>query len=424
VKKGPVPFFIKYLRFNSKRRGNIKIRIIPIVLSLSVLILSVSFGGQKAEWKGKIEIEDGIKVIKNPAEPLYGEMKLELEEDLSIGNEEDENYLFYRARDIQVDTDGNIYVLDSGNHRLQVFDKSGKYLRTIGKSGQGPGEFNAPSSLQLDDETGNIFVTDNMLRKIIIFENEGRYIDKDINLVELLNDFYLDSDKCIWGKFSLPGIDMYRFIKKLTLTGKVEKIFTEIPYNMKKLMLSKTKVGNTAYVGGYFFTHGYEYDLFLSQIDNHTFIYGYSKEYELIAVDITCEILFLIKKDESPIKITKSERDRIKDRIKWDIMKQGHLVPDISLEFPDYKPYFYSIITDDKSRIYVRKNPVSRESNTNHEYDVFNKEGRYIYKINLDHYPEVIKDGYIYTRMTNEETGLEQIKRYRIKNWDQIKVSK
>jgi len=102
------------------------------------------------------------------------------------------------------------------------------------------------------------------------------------------------------------------------------------------------------------------------------------------------------------------------------IMMQGHLVPDISIKFPDYKPHFYSIIIDDKSRIYVRKNPVSRESGTNHEYDVFNKEGLYLYRINLDHYPYLIKDGYIYTRMTNEETGLEQIKRYRIKNWEKI----
>jgi len=381
--------------------------------------LPVSFGGQKAEWKGKIETEDGIKVIKNPAEPLYGEIKLELEEDLSIGNEEDENYLFYRARDIQVDTEGNIYVLDSGNHRLQVFDKSGKYLRTIGKRGQGPGEFNSPTRLKLDNETGNIFVTDNMLRKIIIFENEGRYIDKDINLVELLNDFYLDSDRCIWGKFLLPGIES-RFIKKITSAGKVEKTLAEIPYYVNRILLSSSKVGNTKYGVGYFFTHGYEYDLFLSEVNNHTFIYGYSKEYELIAVDITGETLFMIRKDESPIKITKSERDRIKDRIKMNIMMKGHLVPDISIKFSDYMPFFYSIITDDKSRIYVRKNPVSRESNTNHEYDVFNKEGRYIYKIHLDHYPEVIKDGYIYTRMTSEETGLEQIKRYRIKNLDKI----
>jgi len=397
-----------------------KIRIISIILSLSVSILLVSFGGQKAEWQGKIETEGGIKVIKNPAEPLYGEMKLELEEDLSIGNEEDENYLFYRAGDIQVDTEGNIYVLDSGNHRLQVFDKDGKYLRTIGKRGQGPGEFNTPTCLRLDDKTGNIYVVDNMLRKIIIFDKEGKYIDKDIPLVEILSDFCLNSDRSIWGKFLLPGLDS-RFIKKVTLTGKVEKTLVEIPYYVNRILLSSSKVGNTKYGVGHFFTHGYEYDLFLSQIDNHTFIYGYSKEYELIAIDETGKVLLKIRKDEPPVRITNSERDRITDRIKGNIMMRGHLVPDISIKFPDYKPHFYSIITDDKSRIYVRKNPVSRESGTNHEYDVFNKEGRYIYKIHLDHYPYLIKNGYIYTRTTNEETGLEQIKRYRIKNWDKIK---
>ena len=384
----------------------------------------VSFGGQKAEWKGKIEIEDGIKVIKNPAEPLYGEIKLELEEDLSIGNEEDENYLFYQARDIQVDTDGNIYVLDRGNHRLQVFDKDGKYLRTIGKKGQGPGEFNSPRSLQLDNETGNIFVADYMSMTIIVFGKEGKYIDKDIHHVEFLHDFYLDSDGCIWGKFSLPGIETYRFIKKLNLTGKVEKTFVEIPYHTQNITISKTREGNTSYISGYFFTHGYEDDLFISRVDNDTFIYGHSKKYELVAVDKAGNVLFIIRKDESPIKITKNERERVKDRIKEGIMMQGHYVPEISIKFPDYKAYFYSIITDDKSRIYVRKNPRSREPNTNHEYDVFDKEGIYLYRINLDHYPEVIKDGYIYTIISNEETGLEQIKRYRIKNWDQIKVSK
>ena len=397
-----------------------KAKVLSIALFLSAFIMVISFGGQKTDWKGKIEIEDGVKVIKNPGEPLYGEIKLELEEDLSIGNEEDKNYLFYRLRDIQVDTDGNIYVLDSGNRRLQVFDKNGKYLRTIGKRGQGPGEFNAPTCFQLDDETENIFVTDNTRRKIIIFEKEGKYIDKDIHLVEILSDFCLDSDRCILGKFKLPGIDS-RFIKKVTLAGKVEKTFTEIPYHMQRIVTSLTREGNTGYIGAYLITHGYEYDVFLSKVDNHTFVYGHSKKYELVAVDKSGKTLFIIRKDESPIKITKTERDRIKDRIKWDIRKDGRLVPEISLKFPDYKPYFYSIITDDISRIYVRKNPVSRESNTNHEFDVFNKEGMYLYKIHLNYYPDVIKNGYLYTIVVNEENGLEQIKRYRIKNWGKIK---
>jgi len=351
---------------------------------------------------------------------MYGEIKFELEEDLSIGNEDDENYLFYGIRDIQVDTDGNIYVLDSGNHRLQVFDKNGNYLRTIGKKGRGPGEFITPSRLQLDDETGNIFVTDRS-RTIIIFEKGGKYIDKDIHLVELLKDFYLDSERCIWGKFILPGINVYHFIKKVTPTGEAEKIIAEIPYYINRIKLSRTNVGNTAQVGGYFFTHGYEYDLFIAKVDNHTLIYGYSKDYELIAFDETGDTLFIIRKDETPKKITNNEKERIKNRIKGNIAKGGKFVPDISIEFPEHMPYFYSIITDNKGRIYVRKNPISRESNINHEYDVFNKEGLYLYKTHLNYYPDVIKNGYIYTRIVTEETGEEQIRRCKIKNWDQIK---
>ncbi|MBL7084321.1 MAG: 6-bladed beta-propeller [Candidatus Aminicenantes bacterium] len=396
-------------------------KVVSIVLFLSVLIILVSFGDQKVEWKGKIDIENGIKIINNPKEPLYGEIKFELEEDLSIGNEDDENYLFYGVGDIQVDEGGNIYVLDSRNHRLQVFDKNGNYLRTIGKKGQGPGEFNVPTHLQLDDETGNIFVTDRS-RTIVIFEKEGKYIDKDIHLAEYLDDFYLDSDRCIWGKFSLPGMDIYRFIKKVTHTGKVEKTFTEIPYYVNRIKLSSSKVGASGSMGGYFFTHGYEDDLFISKIDNHTFVYGHSKKYELVAVDKSGNTLFIIRKDESRKELTKNEKDRIKNRIKGNIMKQGHFVPEISIKFPDYMPYFFSIIPDNKGRIYVRKNPVSRESNINHEYDVFNKEGLYLYKTNLNYYPEVIKNGYIYTRIVSEETGAEQIKRYKIKNWDKIKT--
>jgi hypothetical protein len=52
------------------------------------LILIGSAGLQEFQWKGTIEQEGGIKVIKNPEESLYGEITFELEEDLTIGREE------------------------------------------------------------------------------------------------------------------------------------------------------------------------------------------------------------------------------------------------------------------------------------------------------------------------------------------------
>jgi len=129
---------------------------------------------QKAGWKSKIEVEDGVKVIKNPAEPLYGEITFELEEDLSIGNEEDENYAFYGIVTLAVDSEGNIFILDGGNYRIQKFDKNGSYLQTRGRRGQGPGEFEQPMWIHVDSKD-NIYVFDSLTSNLHVFEKEGKF---------------------------------------------------------------------------------------------------------------------------------------------------------------------------------------------------------------------------------------------------------
>jgi hypothetical protein len=61
-----------------------KIAFISSMILLSILVAFYVFGLQEARWKGKIEKPDGVKIIKNPNKPLYGETEFELEEDLSI----------------------------------------------------------------------------------------------------------------------------------------------------------------------------------------------------------------------------------------------------------------------------------------------------------------------------------------------------
>jgi hypothetical protein len=66
---------------------------LAIIISIGLFFfIAYATENQNPQWKGTIEEEDGIKIIRNPNEPLYGEITFELEEDLSIGNEEDENY--------------------------------------------------------------------------------------------------------------------------------------------------------------------------------------------------------------------------------------------------------------------------------------------------------------------------------------------
>ena len=96
-------------------------KISPVSILLLIFISAEGIADQKPEWKGKIEYKNGVKVIKNPREPLYGKIKFELKEDLCIRNEEDENYLFWRVQGVDVDKYGNIYIADMSKYRIQKY---------------------------------------------------------------------------------------------------------------------------------------------------------------------------------------------------------------------------------------------------------------------------------------------------------------
>lgn len=74
---------------------------------------------------------------------------------------------------IAVDSHGNIYVVDTGNFRVQVYNSEGKFLRTI-SSGSKPKSFVRPKGITIDSE-GNMYVVDAALQKIFIFDKEGNF---------------------------------------------------------------------------------------------------------------------------------------------------------------------------------------------------------------------------------------------------------
>ena len=153
-----------------------KTKIVSVVLFLSIVILFISCGKQKTEWQGTIEKHNGVTVVKNPKDPIHREDVFSLEEELSIGEKEGkEEYIFSYITDIGVDEEERIYIIDSKESHIKVFNRMGEYIKTIGKKGQGPGEMRRPTSLRITSQN-EIVVNDSAARKIHFFTPDGNFI--------------------------------------------------------------------------------------------------------------------------------------------------------------------------------------------------------------------------------------------------------
>ncbi len=68
-----------------------------------------------------------------------------------------------------------LYVSETANHRIIVFDAEGKFVQTIGERGKKEGEFNFPTFLALDKK-GYLYVVDALNFRIQIFDNKGSFV--------------------------------------------------------------------------------------------------------------------------------------------------------------------------------------------------------------------------------------------------------
>jgi len=76
---------------------------------------------------------------------------------------------------IALDSNGNFYVVDTQNFRVQVFNPDGKHLRDFGSLGDGLGNFARPKGIAIDSED-NIYVVDAVFNNVQIFDKEGQLL--------------------------------------------------------------------------------------------------------------------------------------------------------------------------------------------------------------------------------------------------------
>lgn len=76
-------------------------------------------------------------------------------------------------RGIAVDREGTVYVTDTGNNRVVIFDENGNYQQQFGRSGINPGEFDEPVGIAVDGDE-RVYVADTWNQRIQVFEPAGK----------------------------------------------------------------------------------------------------------------------------------------------------------------------------------------------------------------------------------------------------------
>jgi len=357
------------------------------LLIVIAVFLIISCGQPKSAWKGSIEEIDGITVVRNPKEPIYGEDVLTLEEDLVIGEEVDEvEPVFLSVRTFKIDDEENIYVLDSKAHKIKVFDKTGQLVKVFGKKGQGPGELDFPTNIELYSE--NQLIVFNMRgRKMSLFSKNGEFI-KDLPMEKLgrISRIRVDSQGSFYGysmlrEESSRKIKVDKFDSNLNLVSNIVTMENKIDYYSIEA------------VPTFLYFH----------VINDNFVWGYASKYVLHIVDPDGNEVRRIIRDYDPVEFTKKDKERI--------TKEFSSMPSsIKLKFPDVYPPFDWFYPSANGGIVVRTH--EKTADDSNYFDFFDAEGRYIAKIPFKFLPRAWKDDKVYFAEEDEE-GYQLIKRYK-----------
>ncbi|HXZ34274.1 MAG TPA: 6-bladed beta-propeller [Terriglobales bacterium] len=76
---------------------------------------------------------------------------------------------------VAVDKDGNVYVTDTLNNRVEIFDADGGFMSQFGKSGDGPGHFARPKGIAVDGD-GHIWVADEVQCRVQVFDKDAQLL--------------------------------------------------------------------------------------------------------------------------------------------------------------------------------------------------------------------------------------------------------
>jgi hypothetical protein len=348
----------------------------------------------------RIEFIEGLKVVKNlrtESEKTFKDK--EFIDDLTIGMEEgEENYMFSNPVDVDSDSKGNIYVLDSQECLIKKYDSKGVFIRNFGREGQGPGEFTSPSSMMITPQD-EIYVGDYMSRKIEVFGSQGEY--QETMKVEFIYDFSLTGKKDLivgYQFYDQEGMGSYKVGKYDLQKNKIIDFYGQKTYWPARISDNE-------------FAYDFPYFVRWSINSDDKIYIASGVAYEISVFTPEGNLLFKFTKDSDAFPVAGEEFKRISDRL---TPTRG---PNPFMAKAVY-PFFKFIACDEKDRVWVEHYQPRWHKRANKEtvYDVFSADGIFLFstKIPGHIYPQpAFKNAWLYA-LRKDDSGISRAVRLRM----------
>jgi len=165
-------------------------KFIYIIILASILFVSCEVKSKHSE-----------EFIVNISEGIKSSFVSQLDQIKFIPLETSDLSIIGKIQSIKIEKD-KIYIVDRNTQKILIFNIQGKYLFSINKTGQGPGEYISITDMQINTSNGHIMILDETQYKMLEFNENGNFVcEKKIPSKEPLANFaYYDSNTIVFYK--------------------------------------------------------------------------------------------------------------------------------------------------------------------------------------------------------------------------------
>jgi hypothetical protein len=384
-----------------------------VSISLPFLLAAACAGGGDQGWQGTVETRpDGVVLVRNPAQGAWRDGQAwTVEEDLRIGTADGAGPMrFVGVTAVEADSAGRIWVLDGQAKELRVFDARGRHVRSIGREGEGPGEFRDPIGLAWAPD-GTLWIADPGAGRYTVFDANGIFVATHPRRVA--------GHSVPWrGGFGPDGL-LYEVATVTPAQGGPRQALLRFDAAVDPLdtVLLPPHAGahldprqaQWMIAAGVPFAPGQ-----VAQFDPRGFVWtGVTDRYRLAQLKLNGDTARIVEREAASVPVTAAERAEAVARMKG-ATDQGERVDDVRI--PAHKLAYEQVVVDDYGGVWVR--PALPAGEAGAAFDVFDEEGRYLGRVRLpggmDPFPvPVIRNDAVYG-VARDSMDVQHVVRARI----------